>query len=295
LFDWSGRVPTTLPDRRTLEELRTLYELYPKTRDVLVEGRHDVLFIRAYLRTVDCEAEVYDVDDRVDVPGEAVLAAGQDIGSRGRLLVVATTFASWGAASLCGTCIVDADRAYLEGDLPRLSTLLVTDYGSMEAYALNATTLDKFFSLVAKMDPQTSMGEILARLIPALVAIFAVRRVLHSQGASVPLYANFCSLCDFKRDPITIDIRALVSRSVQLGRSELDRTCEEVTALLRQLPTRDRRFVRGHDIAPMLIAMFGLRNELARPTVVEGALLGCIEWTELHEEEMFKRLRARVC
>jgi hypothetical protein len=45
----------------------------------------------------------------------------------------------------------------------------------------------------------------------------------------------------------------------------------------------------------LLIKMFHLRNDWAHPDTVERSLMGCVEWSELHTQGMFIKLRGRVC
>jgi hypothetical protein len=290
-------MPSADSERRSLEELRTLYELYPETRDVFVEGRYDGRMIAAYFRYISCIAKVYAVDDRVNVEGKDVISMGQDIGARGRLIFLAGELESWPAETKsCGTCIIDADRSHLTHDLPDFSTLLVTDYGSMELYALSPTTIDKFFSVVLRMDLEVSAQELINRLLSPLTQIFAVRHVLHENNTGATLPKNFAASCDFRQNHIQVDVRGLLRRSLNhLPARVLDELAGEVAAVVDSLPNNRRRFVRGHDIAPLLIKMFHLRNDWAHPDTVEHSLMGCVEWSELHTQGMFIKLRGRVC
>lgn len=70
--------------------------------------------------------------------------------------------------------------------------------------------------------------------------------------------------------------------------------CGAVEEVRASLPEDPRQAIRGHDISPMLIRMFQLKNDWAHAETLERALSGCIEWHALDNEPMFKRLRERV-
>ena len=55
-----------------------------------------------------------------------------------------------------------------------------------------------------------------------------------------------------------------------------------------------RRFVRGHDIAPLLITLLHLGNRWADIEVVEGSLMGNIDRGYLRQQPLFQKLEARL-
>src|SRR5580700_6636570 len=96
--------------KRPLRELRTLYEVQPHIRDVIVEGRADAHLIQWYLNERDLVAIVHAVDDRAEVTSDLVVRHGGEIGPRGRVIGLAHQVDEWEIAETTVTCIIDSDR-----------------------------------------------------------------------------------------------------------------------------------------------------------------------------------------
>ena len=281
--------------RRTLAELRVIYELFTELRDVYVEGRHDRLAIQAFLRwaEVPTRVRVYEVDERVDLPASELFALRLDDGCRSRLIALALDASTWSVAHGI-TAIIDADTAYSGTSLPPgLNNLLVTDGTSIEAYALNGKTLDKFLVLTLRREERGD--KLLTDIEKPLRELFVARYVLHTAktGATLP------SSC-LKKSPLVEGVLA-VTAEVLLSRSdptlpasvieELRPRCEEVRA---QLPPELHRSSRGHDIALVIGASLNLQGDWARHEVLEGGLVGNLDFRSLSSQPMFQALLQRV-
>lgn len=278
---------------RTLDELKTLYDLEEGIRDLIVEGRNDRRFYRWYLREKAIRnVEVYAVDDRVIIGSEAVLATGGEVGARGRVLGLAAVADGWVLAQENLTCVIDSDRDCLESP-DDYDHLLRTDVGSLDAYALQPRPLRQFAEVVVGRDVDAE--QIIADLIPPLMDLFLVRAALHREQ-EVALVDNFSACCDFRVSGISVDVEELVRRSLAregLG-GEQGRVLATLETLKAKLPEEPLRAVRGHDVAPLLIRRLNLRNEWARPATVEASLRGTLTVDDLDNHHMFKRLRERL-
>jgi hypothetical protein len=286
--------------RRTLEELKTTYLLHPGLRDVLVEGRHDRAFIRNFLDQEaagidDNSVVVYAVQDRVYLDADSVIGRGFEDGNRGRLLASAMIAEDWDHDSRRGvTFVIDADRSHFDESLPEFETLLITDYGSLECYAFSSGTLSRFVQVVLRRDSPT--GEDLHAIVePVLVEIGCARVVVHEAGLGFGIDDEVVRRWRSRDGDLGGELLVRkVCRGKQLTKEQVDVLCRNFHATLGKVEGEPRKFIRGHDIAPVLVNKLGLKNSWADPAVVESALMGCIDRAELSGEQLFVNLLSRV-
>ncbi|WP_396913233.1 hypothetical protein [Mycolicibacterium sp.] len=273
--------------------------LHPRTRDIIVEGREDARFFANFLAGVralrDAEYHVYAVGDRVDLPAAVVIESGFEDGNRGRVLTLATIAATWADVERkCLTCIADADRAVVHDDIPESDVLLMTDFGSLECYALTPTVLAKFVLIyLGKDEPK---GEsLLAALIPALIAAFCARAALHL--ADIGYGVTDEQVKKHRFDGPEPD-RSLIQRALPSGKEgqDLHALVAPVLASVRtKVSTNEpRKAIRGHDIALVLVNHLGLKNQQAHHKVIEAALMTCIERADIEAFPLFQALVERV-
>ncbi|WP_139361524.1 MULTISPECIES: hypothetical protein [unclassified Mycobacterium] len=279
--------------RRQLEELRTLYEIRPHFRDVVVEGRDDAALLRWYLAQCSMRnVRVYAVDDRVEIPSEAVKKVGQDIGARGRVIALAHEFDRWSTRQPTLTCIVDGDFKLFE-PMPDSSSLLTTDYAAMEIYSLGDRPLSKFLSICARTDLSASL--ILDTLNPVWTALYVIRFILHRHAGGHSLVKKFAEKSLATNGDVTLDARELLRASISgAGKEEVGRLFDLYMEHLERVPPNTLHGIRGHDVAPLLIRLLGLQNELAIPSVVEHLLRQSIDPLDLDENQLFIDLRNRL-
>ncbi|ORW41603.1 hypothetical protein AWB90_20080 [Mycobacterium paraense] len=211
------------------------------------------------------------------------------------MLTLATIAVSWEeVVRRCLTCIADADRAFVRDDLPKSDVLLVTDFGSLECYALTPKVLSKFVLIyLGRDDPK---GEaLMAALIPRLIAAFLARAALHL--ADVGYGVTDEQLKRHRFDDPESD-RSLITRSLPDGKQgqALNAKVAPVLAQLRREVPADepRKAIRGHDIAILLVNHLGLRNEQAHHNVVEAGLMACVERSDLENYPLFHALVERL-
>lgn len=282
-------------DRRTPEELHTLYQLEPGVRDVYTEGRTDVSLIRWYLReSGDPRPKVYAIDDRAEVSSDLVLSVtGAEIGPRGRILGLAKAASTWeGTAENNITCLIDCDRDCVYPTIFEAPNLLRTDFGSIDVYAFQEKPLQKFIEVVLRRTEDAS--EIRQDLTPILNQLFCLRVALHE--IETPIINSFSACVSYNRSTMSIDLEELARRSLSHGgvSSSVAQVLDRATEIEGALPDDRFRAVRGHDIAPLLIKRLSLRNERAKVEFVESSMRATISTQDLDEHPFFKELRKRV-
>jgi hypothetical protein len=280
---------------RRFEDLRVIHEkLEPKLRDVYTEARSDASLFRWYFKQVGVKASgVYAIDDRVEVDSAAVLAAGAEVGPRGRLVALAAEVASWGLTQPAVTCIVDADRDHIFGG-PEFPDLLKTDGGSIEIYGFAPRPLQNFLDVVLQGDWDAE--QLIETLMPVLNELFLIRSVLHLYGPEIPLIEKFSACCGPKGEEWEVQSEELILRSLAVAAAGSRRgyvlsKLEEARGLL---PADRRKAVRGHDIAPLLIKALHLTNDWAKPKVLELSWRGCLGLEDLQGAALFETLRVRL-
>lgn len=285
---------STKERRKTLTELETTYKLHPTIKDVIVEGRDDANLLKWYLRQfVGAEVQVYAVDDRVDIPRELVESVHRDINARGRVIALAAEAEKWGVSEQALTCIVDADYDLLEDHILDFPTLLRTDYAAMEVYSLHERPLSKFIANIAKSE--ISASSLVARLKPVWAMIYAVRYILHTACDGQSLVHNFAAKCVSTSGQAMADARELLRASDPTLKGEsLAALMELHQRYVDKIPADTLDGIRGHDIAPMLIRFFGLKNSMANEETIETMLRMGLEAADLESFELFQVLKQRI-
>jgi hypothetical protein len=281
--------------RRKVADLALLHaELEPQLRDVYVEGRSDQQFFRWFFREAGIPVSgVYAIDDRAHVPSEQVLAAGAEVGPRGRVVALAHAASDWGMEKPGVTCIVDADRSLIVPELV-VPDLFYTDYAAIEGYLFQPRPLEQLLRLVIGSDADAN--GVIEVMTPMLNDLYVVRAVLHLEGPNVPLIDKFYRCCRRHRGAWMVDVEDLIARSLApLGRSsDRERLVAKFAEYRLKVSEPTLSVVRGHDIAPMLIRELDLKNDLAKPAILEQAWRGCLNLADLDTQPLFQALRARL-
>lgn len=269
-------------------------ELEPEFRDVYTEARSDASLFRWYFKQIGVSASsVYAIDDRVDVDSAAVLAAGGEVGPRGRVVALAAEVFTWGLDYPAVTCIVDSDRDLVFGG-PEFPDLLKTDGGSIEIYGFAPRPLQNFVDMVLQCD--VDAGQLIETLMPVLNELFLIRAVLHLYAPNVPLIEKYIACCgprggEWKVESEKLIQRSLAGASASSQRAHVLSKLEEARGLL---PVDRSKAVRGHDIAPLLIKALHLTNDWAKPLVLEQSWRGSLRLEDLQDAVLFETLRARL-
>lgn len=285
-------MPTSTTKRKP-EELRTYYGLYPKFRDVVVEGRDDAAWLRWYLadhQFDDCR--VVAVDDLVDLPSTVVTSHGHmDNGNRARVYTLSQIAAEWRLSETSLTCIIDSDFEIFE-ETVETEGLLKTDFAAMEVYALGSRPLAKFLGLVKAVQ---SGPDVIKALLPLWHMLFVLRYVAPREVPGSRMVNGFerhgkaCTGEDPSRwRPLLKAIHPIPNKE------DCERILGACCTYFERISTDSLQGIRGHDIAPVLIEHLGLKNHQRDQSVVEQLMRSCVEARDLDEFPMFKELRLRV-
>lgn len=280
--------------KKKLHELETTYKLHPRVGDVIVEGRDDARLLKWYLGHFFGPAvRVYAVDDRVIVPKELVEPVHRDINARGRVIALAAEAEKWDVPEHSLTCIIDADYDLFEDEVPQFSSLLRTDHAAMEVYTLQERPLSKFIGHVASAEIPAS--KLVSLLKPAWATVFAMRYALHTASDGASLVNNFANKCIRTSESLTVDPRELLRASHPTLKGEpLELFLQLYQKYFDRIPGTTLDGIRGHDIAPMLIRYFGLKNAMANNDTVEKLLRMSLELDDLDSSGLFQALKRRI-
>jgi hypothetical protein len=217
-------------ERRTIDELQTRYTLEPELQDIYVEGTSDAALISWYLSEHLRSWRVYPISS-VEVPDKKVLDEGLDLGERGRVVtlgkVLEEAFAEGNAINVI--CLADLDfDAYLSKGKPSCRYCLLTDFTSLELYAFNARTLNKFLKVVVQATGNTSAPEVIAGLTPALVELGRLRAALHADRTGVGLIEGITRCCTRRGVVVKVDLTKVVERSINSSPDAREVTAEAV-------------------------------------------------------------------
>jgi uncharacterized protein DUF4435 len=286
----------TPDERRTIEELIARYELEPTLRDVYVEGYSDSLFFRWFLQKSDASnVVVYEIDS-VRIDTQTVLKHRLEVGNRGRLIAFALEVDRRITHPHQVTCIVDRDYdAPLQREFS-VGVLLFTDYTSLELYSFNESTLTKFLSIVARTMPERPVI-LLGKFCSILHETFFIRLVNIKLELNAEWF-EFTRCCEFRKGSLEFDSAEFVKRYLNKNglhaiREVFDQTLQEFRGTITDEP---RDFIRGHDFA-VLLAYYLKQitgDQFYAPEMVEGSLLGCVEYEDLLNEKMFQNLLHRI-
>ncbi len=134
-----------MEEKRTLEEICSIYSLEPELKDIFVEGRRDKSFVEWYLQDSNVgDVTVYPID-LVDIPNEILDEYNLTTRSkRSCVLALACTLAARFPSGLNVLCLADRDFEDYRMTVKTNRFLLFTDCNSLELYALSLNTIRKF-------------------------------------------------------------------------------------------------------------------------------------------------------
>jgi len=283
-----------MDQKRTVDEINTLYALEPDICDVYVEGATDKHFLDWYLRRKGLmNVTVYSIDV-VDVPHDLCAAHSLPTGSnRAKVIALSCELANQQSVKRRVMCIVDRDS---DDGIDRHGTnpyLFATDGNSMELYALTPPVIEKFLLVALGGFPVTA-GSLIPKMIKILETIFAIRQANEQMGLGmswVPFskYISFDSnLLIFKEESF---IKAYLQKNNQwLHRETFDEAKIEIKKNLN--PDLNKR-LRGHDLAELLhviIKKFRKERTFTNSDLLERCLMTSVESRDLEIYPLFVSL-----
>jgi hypothetical protein len=260
--------------------------------DVHTEGHPDKRLVKRVLALAGHDrAVVYKIDERVTIPRPQDSASLRDWGVRTQLITLGEVLDAENLSDRAA-CVIDADWALLEPeDLP--PAVITTDFAAVEGYSFNVPSLEAF------LDNHVGHGdarEIVEGVTPVLNDLYLARYVLHRHPlGGVGMVANFTDRIDTS-GPLSIDVEEILRSSLGgdgLGREHLNAALERMDELRPIVLGAPHLAIRGHDIAPVLVKVLGLRNRLARAEHVEDLLRSSVDPQGLSEYPLFTELLRR--
>lgn len=229
---------------------------------------------------------VYEIS-AVEIPAQAVLAAGQPDGVRGRVLYLAFEFdKALPTSSTAVTCVADRDYDLVLGRAYASSFLLFVDYCSIEMYAFNGSALDNLLNAIAPRLGKT--GDLVLRELEQLLRrLFLLRATNVSLALNMKWLPSFDGSCKLKNDSIEFDEEDFISRYLNKNNllSERDKFTTKLAELTSKATGDVRLFVRGHDFVHVLSWYLrehgGKSSPLHRPEVLEQLVLAHIDTSEM--------------
>lgn len=296
--------------KRTLAELITLHELEPELSEVITEGNVDAALLLWFLRRQGSDTAVYSVSDRLDVPPNEVRRRGQNLGNKGRVIASAMKVEEESTlAAQKVTFIYDIDDDLIAGR-PILESpcLTHTDYRSIEMYCFTEKPIDKLLKVRFRAPDDVKASQVIAVIRGPLISIAFTRLVLSRIDPPIALVTGIERRCHLNGEAMMVDLHSLIFDSVG-GAGGARKLGITVDSLIREqareasASSADTRMViRGHDFTQVCCYYLktrypGLFKEDRMPykthRVFEGTLITCLEFDDLADERLFKRLLAR--
>lgn len=273
--------------RRSIDELRTRYELEPAIRDVYVEGDFDcdVLSRRLSDRQESLDVVVYPIDT-VEIPSGILRGYGLTTGNRQEVIALARELADLPEVSSF-RCIVDRDLDHWLGALEQTARLIWTRYCALELYLFSEEALNEML-IVAARSRIADFAQFIGSLVEVLRRLYAIRLADRELGWAMEWLDSTKHLS--ARDSQIVFNEPEYSRRLLLKNGRFDRRDDFETrkdAWLTKLVGDPRNYIRGHDLITLLawaIRAFRGHKELANERFVERLfVLGADRSTELLE------------
>jgi hypothetical protein len=284
--------------RRTIAELIARYEVEPTLRDVYVEGDFDAAIVSWFLRQHHFDGVVVYTIDTVNVPTDQVIAAGLEVGEKGRVVFTCHQFAAALGEAQQVTGIVDRDYDSVLDVTLDCSLLLFTDYACMEMYCFNAAVSERFFRLYVRKEEYTA-----AKFTAAAREVLREGFLMRATNQRLKLALSWLEIvdhCDVRVVKVALDSDDFVYKYLNKGaKTGMMTNFKQQLAVFRTAvgTADDRHCINGHDFVALLakyIHKAVSNKRLADPDAVERQVIAHLDFLALAEEPLFRRLLERV-
>ncbi len=281
-------------ERRTIDELVTLYELEPDLRDIYVEGPSDKAILEGLLEEIGISGVSVSDISSVDIPADPGNEDDED-GNRDRVVKLAKALGeALENSDVRLACIVDSDFDHLTASDGSAAFLLKTDYANMEMYFFSAHVMEKLNRRCFRNRRITeSMRQ--AFMVPTLQLLFRIRYANFELGWKLKKlpFDGFVSL---KGDAFDFDGERYVREYVTKNGRYPDRSAfsQKVSGVAFPSELDPRCFIHGHDFTILLRKMLQTLGEkkLSKDIgVLISALHLCADYAAMAQEPLF----AKVC
>jgi hypothetical protein len=287
-----------MPPTRDVDEIVKLHAREGSAlQEVFVEGSEDKRFYEYFLAEHGLKhVAVLDVGT-VSVPDENVLGLRLTPGKKGRVVTL--------AAMLQGkvtehqvVCIADADLDHFNEASYPYALLLLTDYTSIELYALCPAIMQRIISVALQGFPKGHVQ--LTQEIGDLLQDAFLVRVAANDLKLAPTYPDHHSFCSVAKGekPFSFNLLNYVNKAFEnyVDKSWREPLNQKIAEKRLRLKADPRLQIHGHDFAGTLAWYirqhpgFGHVN----PGTFTGLLLGFVDAWTLRNEPLFRELLRRL-
>jgi hypothetical protein len=266
-------------------------------QEVFVEGKEDKCFYESFLTQTGLKHVAVLEIGTVNVPDGRVLALGQKVGEKGRVVTLAALLQGRVTQSQV-VCIADADTDHFRGVAYPYLLLLLTDYTSIELYVLCPSVMQRIMDVALRGFPK-GYAQVTAELAQLLQEAFVVRVAAEDLGLG-PAYPDHHRFCAFDKRRRAASFRAAdyINKAFEEhhDKSWRDPLNEKIAERRGQLRRDARLQMHGHDFANTFTWFvrqhpgFGHIN----PATFAGVLLGFVDTATLSSEPLFRELVRRL-
>lgn len=283
-----------MDQKRTVDEINTLYTLEPDVCDVYVEGTRDKHFVDWYLRRKGlANVTVYPIDV-VDIPHDLLTTHSLQTGSnRSKVIALSCELARQLPEKKSVMCIVDRDSDDGIDDYRSNPYLFATDGNSLELYALTPAVMEKFLLVALAGFPITARN-LIQKIAIILETIFSIRQANERLKFGME-WIPFCKYICIDTFDISFKetefIRAYLQKNDKWQQREQFVTTK--TKIQRDLSPEITKRVRGHDLAELLhvvVKKFRKDRVFTSSAALEGCLMTSIESRDLEAHPLFAAL-----
>ena len=193
------------------------------------------------------------------------------------------------SALYCG--VADKDFDHFLGSSIQSSSLIYTDFCSMDGYLIDDTVMEKFLRLCVG-DDSTSPGDAISALADAAEGLFFAR--LANETMSLGLtWIKYDRLLSSSQRYVDLDFFTFCTRLLNSNAcmEREDEFLEEVTRNRIAKPADHRDWINGHDFINLLYWVN--RRSFSTARDLERAIRGCLEVVHLSQFSLFQEIERR--
>ena len=287
-----------MSERRSLNEIVSLYALEPSLSFILVEGELDVCLLKWISDELEAKKLSILPVEAVNVPNDLLDKYSiPDGGHRGRVLAASKFFEDEKSNPLQVACIVDKDFDEIFDKNPENSILVTTDYSCWEMYCYNEKTIKKFLGVGCGIaDPNVNQ---IMQLINIILVDLSLIRISNQALNWNMQFVDLKKYIDYSSGQLVFDLRSYLLAYLQRNsRTKQSDEFHEVFSHFRaKLPSDIRAFANGHDLTTIICRMLAKmlnRPSLSDEKIVDGLLKSSLDIEDVVKEELFNRLENRL-
>lgn len=280
-----------MDQKRTLDEVNTLYALEPDVCDVYVEGPTDKYFLDWYLRRKGfSNVTVYPIEV-VDIPRDVVTAYCPSARcNRSKVVALSCELSRQQTQKRRVMCVIDRDSNDATWGSIVNPYLYATDGNSLELYAFTPTVMEKFL-LVALAGFPINAESLIQKVGAVLESVFAIRQANERMSFGME-WIPFSSYVQVNAYHIAFRESDFIHAYLQKN-SKWQHRAKFLAAkndIQRSLSSDVSKRMRGHDLSELLhliVRKFRKDRAFSSSAALEGCLMASIESSDLEAYPLF--------